>query len=315
VENQSSEVFLYILVFLLESRPFNKHTLENYEKAQSQKKTKEGSKTPLLTKSNRLIASPSLNSKFSPVITISKSPCLTKKTFFDINNNKKADKNLDILLRLSGKTPLSQQNDPKNILLRYANGGPKQQPVEETDEGVTVNNIPLSRKNRNPNLKALKDIEAKLKEDVKVNGSNGEVNGINALTKKFNDDLVIQPATRYKTEVSKKIVPQDIEKISKEYFYKFNFRLNIEPLKTDAESSDEESEVSENINLSYEGYLYKITETKKLKKLWFKLCYKDLYCNIYLTKIIDHKRKQFIKACTISPESSLKKRNPLFTRT
>jgi hypothetical protein len=30
----------------------------------------------------------------------------------------------------------------------------------------------------------------------------------------------------------------------------------------------------------YASYLYKITESKNLKKLYFKLCFKDLYCYI-----------------------------------
>ena len=31
-------------------------------------------------------------------------------------------------------------------------------------------------------------------------------------------------------------------------------------------------------DVKYEAYLYKITQSKKLKKLWFKLLGKDLYC-------------------------------------
>ena len=45
------------------------------------------------------------------------------------------------------------------------------------------------------------------------------------------------------------------------------------------EDSDSEEEQEE---LRHEGYLYKITESKKLKKLWFKLVFKDLY--YYKTK-------------------------------
>jgi len=38
------------------------------------------------------------------------------------------------------------------------------------------------------------------------------------------------------------------------------------------EGSDDDNDVAK-----YEGYLYKLTETKKLKKLWFKLLHRDLY--------------------------------------
>lgn len=40
----------------------------------------------------------------------------------------------------------------------------------------------------------------------------------------------------------------------------------------DNDSDDEEAK-----DLRFEGFLYKITQSKKLKKLWFKLLYKDLY--------------------------------------
>jgi hypothetical protein len=42
----------------------------------------------------------------------------------------------------------------------------------------------------------------------------------------------------------------------------------------DEEDSDDDED---NSNIRFQGYLYKITQTKKLKKLWFKLLFKDLY--------------------------------------
>ena len=41
-------------------------------------------------------------------------------------------------------------------------------------------------------------------------------------------------------------------------------------------SEDEDDDIKEDIK--YEGYLYKLTQTKKLKKLYFKLINRDLYC-------------------------------------
>lgn len=40
------------------------------------------------------------------------------------------------------------------------------------------------------------------------------------------------------------------------------------------EDSDSEEEQTE---LRHEGYLYKITQSRKLQKLWFKIIFKDLY--------------------------------------
>lgn len=68
VEHNNSDLFLYILIFLLEKRPFNNETIKLLE---SIKKSPliDGAKSP-----SRLIASPNIDSKFLPSKTISKSP-------------------------------------------------------------------------------------------------------------------------------------------------------------------------------------------------------------------------------------------------
>lgn len=55
-------------------------------------------------------------------------------------------------------------------------------------------------------------------------------------------------------------------------------------------SSDDESE-----DVKFEGLLYKITTSKKLKKLWFKLFGKDLYCNFSRFYFLDFKNKEETK--------------------
>ncbi len=55
------------------------------------------------------------------------------------------------------------------------------------------------------------------------------------------------------------------------YLHKFIiFILN----RIDYDSDNEEEEAKN------EGFLYKVTQTKKLKKLWFRLIGKDLYCKL-----------------------------------
>ncbi len=45
----------------------------------------------------------------------------------------------------------------------------------------------------------------------------------------------------------------------------------------DKKDDDYDSDEEDAKNIKFEGFLYKITQSKKLKKLWFKLIYKDLY--------------------------------------
>ncbi len=141
------------MFFLLESRPFRSDTLDAYD---TSKKGKDISKSPQV--SSKLIASPCLHSKFSPSVAISKSPMMTRKSL-GID-----DKQNNMLLKLSGKsgfqpTPVA---DSKNVLLKYAIGGPSKSKdtTDETDEGVIAKNVPVTRKNKN-NLRNMETVESK----------------------------------------------------------------------------------------------------------------------------------------------------------
>lgn len=173
IENKSSEIFLYILIFLMDKRPFSKQTLNEFKSAK-----KSGSmlnpgvpsvtKTPETT-SKFLIASPNLQSKFSPSVTISKSPSMTKRnTTLGLGMSNAPNESKNMLLRLAGKdNTATTGTSNQSILLKYA-GGAKPKEEENTDEGVSINNIkniPIQRKLRHN----LKDIETLNKESIKKN--------------------------------------------------------------------------------------------------------------------------------------------------
>lgn len=46
---------------------------------------------------------------------------------------------------------------------------------------------------------------------------------------------------------------------------------------TISKQDDSDSDEDEDSEIKYEGYLYKITQSQKLKKLWFKLVHRDFY--------------------------------------
>ena len=58
--------------------------------------------------------------------------------------------------------------------------------------------------------------------------------------------------------------------------YKENVKIDE---KVDKETDGNSAETTEN---NYEGYLYKLTKTKKLKKMYFRLIHKDMYCKFDL---------------------------------
>ena len=99
---------------------------------------------------NRLIASPNLMSKFSPSVTISKSPSMTKRNTVTIESNDSKN--------LLNKFALNKQVESKSIMNKYAGVGQKaEEESKDVDENVNARNIPVNRKNRN-NLKNIEEL-------------------------------------------------------------------------------------------------------------------------------------------------------------
>lgn len=249
IENVCSEIFLFIIMFLYENRPFNNKTLENYELAKNcYGENRKLSKSPNLTKSNRLIASPNLQSKFSPSLAISRSPIFKKNALSDLSGKNKTD---HLLSKLTKK---STQPDSRNILMKYAakgggqeneNFGNLQSSNKAKTEPDEFKNVPI-RKNWN-NLRNLEEVKK---------------NNIVTSVKEYSD-LPIEPAVKYTSESR----PED---------------QNLAELLNKVNIKNEDSDEEESDQVKFEGYLYKITVSKKLKKLWFKLLHKDLYCKKFL---------------------------------
>lgn len=188
LQNVSSDMFLFILIFLLEKRPFSKKTLDEFQGIKTKSNTSIGYlKSPVVGTSTKvLLASPSLQSKFTPSVTISKSPIMNKRSTLDISYNPnsmeskklpgKSEDAKSLLLKLAGK-PVA------NTLSQNDNTGTD----DNTDENVMIKNVPkVNRKHRN-NLKAL--------EDTKENEKQKGFNNYNNYT-----DLPITPAIKYQGE-------------------------------------------------------------------------------------------------------------------
>ena len=215
IENKCSEIFLYLLIFLLEKRPFNKKTLNAYT---SLKKNPNSTtlKSPGDTK--RLIASPKLDSKFSPGLTIAKSPSMNKRA--PLTNLGGGN---SMLNKITGKTG----EDPKSKLMQYAQGQGK---IENTDDNSGKN--PIRKKMHN-----LKNLEENLKTDKEV-----------IISKDDGKSPDFGLARKYENQ-------------------------GVQGFSGQSQFEDDDEEEIKN-----EGFLYKITNNKKLKMLWFKQIDKDLYC-------------------------------------
>ncbi len=140
IENLNSDFFLFILIFLLEKKPFTKKSLEAYNNI-----AKPVSTTPDI-KSSKLIASPNLQSKFSPSITIQKSPSQVKK---NLEIGGKNIGGMNVLSKLTGKNPLTGcGEDPKNKLMQYAKGGTSTTTSTQKDD-IDLSKNPTRKKRDN----------------------------------------------------------------------------------------------------------------------------------------------------------------------
>jgi len=186
-----------------------------------------------------LIASPNLASKFSPSVTISKSPSMTKRQSLAEQGNPSKD-----LLNKYGMN--KKQEDSKNFLNKFTGGGGKQDDEsKDVDENANAKSIPVNRKNRN-NLKNMEEMPKN------TFGNKSQFT-----------DLPITGAVKQSKKPALDVKMEDAEHIQKKDDVEYDSDDDIQDVK-------------------YEGFLYKITQSKKLKKLWFKLIGRDLY--YYKTK-------------------------------
>ena len=204
IDNVNSDIFLFILMFLLEKRPFNNQTIAIYQTGTNSPVTKNISKTPKNIEKTHEIVSPSIKSKF-------KSPTLKQRR----------------LQAGRGSLPINGSANP--ILSLYSG----KQPIvlKEMNSNIS-SNTPVQKDNY---TKGNEVIHAPHRRDRKQLGNL--------------EDKTPPIVSKYVSEETATKVTGDTQIMD-----------------------DNLSKGS-----SYEEYMYKITKTKKIKKLWFKLVCKDIY--------------------------------------
>ena len=203
IENVNSDIFIFILMFLMEKKPFTNKSIELFVKEKKNYEENEISKTPQIYPHN--IASPSLTSKFI-------SPNLMKRTLNIVNKT--------ILSLYSGK-----------------------------------NSMFNSDFNRNEN-------ESKL-----IFNSNNDNNKISEKENK-------KPHRRLRQKLD--MLEDKTPKISAFTFSKHE-EYNEENVDIINDSDESEDDEITSPLITHEGFIYKISHSKKLKKVYFKLIGKDFF--------------------------------------
>lgn len=211
IYNKCSDAFVFILLFLLENRPFTNQTIQVYRKHSSfsyasyTPMTKINITSPLI---QHIIVSPSTMKKLD-------SPTLQFTMRMQDKENTSPNNPIKLINALKGKSPISRNRRNNN------------------NNELSNDLLPNESSAHLPNWKK-KKIVINLQED-------------NRYSQKHNSN----------------------RKMSNPLMTEINLQ--------DIEESNEGLSNIDNKEISYEGYIFKICKNNKLKRLWLKLVYKDLY--------------------------------------
>ena len=150
-QNINSDIFLYILVFLMERRPFSNETIKNLENIKKNNDINEHKSKKIFYKKQFLnknyddnfIVFPNVNSKLIVSRTItSKSPSIKKRYIEKINSNEYFKKKKDIYIKKQDYTDLLQMNsiESGNESI-HTNGTIQKKPSRKTLKNISLMDI------------------------------------------------------------------------------------------------------------------------------------------------------------------------------
>ena len=266
IEEINSDIYLMILLFLYEKKPFNKAVLNTYLKIKINN-SPSPYRSPAVHSPKKMVVSPSKNTSFSPYNIFSrdrKRGATVKEVIgIGIDGNVKATRsrrhstiqsNVITLIDIGAKkSKFNNENDNTNEAK-----SPKRSPKKDKNDPEYYSPI-LRKRKRN-----LKDLKNKDKETfVKLTGKPSKKN--------IEENIQLMPA--YKQEKKGKDDDKSSETGSITSGEIFDKKKNDELLDFGSDEDDEEDQ--ENV-VTNDGYLVKIVDNK-MKKIFFKLVGRDLF--------------------------------------
>ena len=272
IKNKNSDIFLFILVFLYEHRPFSPETVKNLENIK---------KSPRFShkKKDNLIASPNLNSNFAVTQTLQKSPAMKNAK---LSTKPSVYKSMKFLGLLSGRNnlqpPKPEINDnvgkkeSTTISLSIPVIPPEPKKEEEPKEVKEDNNhmmenkesADLDEKNqKKPKRKQLKYFSEKNKQSEEKKHLEEE-----------NEEEEIMNFS-FARPFEGRDIPKNKNNNDNKELKENDSEDEIDEEDNNNEINEEENNEKEKEEIT-EGYLYKIQDNK-MKKIYFRLICKDLY--------------------------------------
>lgn len=279
IENKASDIYIFILLFLLDKKPFTKAGINEYEK-----QINKGVKSPTRKRDRQnstYLASPSTvnNSSFSPSLIFIRESKKRRTVEMNPNDIDKA-KLLNGGKRDRGKRFTVKSGTSVSLFLKQKLQENNQEKISEP-EIIETNTtmVPVHRKTKT-NLKNLQSQASHKDEDNNnmkyndlkllpaykqntVSSGVGKSSG-SKVEKSETGSLMSGEGSSAKTAVNMKELDGEVKEFNENDENQLIF-----------ENSDEDEEEEDVVK--HEGYLYKLIEGKKLRKLWFKLLHKDLY--------------------------------------
>ena len=263
IENINSDIYLMIFLFLLEKKPFTNKNIQSYEHHDSRNNSRKSSKSSK-GKGKRLLASPTKTANFSPYRRFhrnSSSINIEKQNTLVLNTIKnETNLSMSPVIKKLPKKKYSENFSAHEIihLQSFAN-----------EEKVIYSGFKKSIQNENNEKIDMKHIDELTSRRKRENIRDS--------------DSPLKPAFKQTRRIGgKKLRKGEKESDNDEHHNNIEFVDNND----DDEEDDNDNDVSNDSSmddeedneegLNYQGKLYKYVKDK-MKELWFKLIYKDLY--------------------------------------
>ena len=275
IENINSDIYLMIFLFLLERKPFKNKNIESYEHHDSRNNSRKSSKSSK-GKRKRLIASPTKNANFSPY-----------RRFHINNSSLNIEKQNIAVLHTKKISPIKNQT---NLSMSQVI---KKLPKKKNSENFSAHGIIHLQSFANEEKVIYSGFRKSIQNENKENENNEKIDmkHIEELTSRRkrenirDSDSPLKPAYRQSKRIGgKNLRKEENESENDEHNNNIEFVDNNND--DDDEEDDNDNDVSNDSSmdededkeegLNYQGKLYKYVKDK-MKELWFKLIYKDLY--------------------------------------
>ena len=273
IKNKNSDIFLFILVFLYEHRPFSPETVKNLENI---KKSPRFS----LKKKDNLIASPNLNSNFAVTQTLQKSPAMKNAK---LSTKPSVYKSMKFLGLLSGRNnlqpPKPEINDnvgkkeSTTISLSIPVIPPEPKKEEEPKEVKEDNNHMMENK-ESADLDEKNQKKPKRKQLKYFSEKNKQSEEKKHLEEEENEEEEIMNFS-FARPFEGRDIPKNKNNNDNKELKENDSEDEIDEEDNNNEINEEENNEKEKEEIT-EGYLYKIQDNK-MKKIYFRLICKDLY--------------------------------------